>query len=579
MPGPLQIVTERLRPAFDRLAPGADPVVRPSDRPGIDLQANGVLAVAKRLGKAPQARDLAAQVIAGSDLAGVCSHVEVAGPGFINLTLADGFVESELAALFDDRRLGIAPSPKPETVVVDYSAPNVAKEMHVGHIRSTFIGDALCRMLAAVDHRVIRENHVGDWGTPFGMLIEHLVDLGEDSGARELSVGELNEFYRQARVAFDASEEFKDRSRERVVALQSGDPETLRLWRVLVDSSLTYFSQIYARIGVLLQPGDVVGESFYDPMLADVVADLDRLGLLVKSDGALCVFPPGFTNRDGEPLPLIVQKSDGGYGYAASDLATIRDRVDRLGATEILYVVGAPQAQHLAMCTAVAKLAGWLPESTRAVHVSFGSMLGSDRRMFKSRSGDTVKLAELVDEALLRAGSAVAEKNPRLPADERAEVARIVGIGAVKYADLATERTKDYVFDWDRMLSFDGNTAPYLQYACIRIRSIFRRAELDPGTLAGESVMIIAPAERELALVLLGFEAALNGALETFSPHKLCTYLYELASTYTSFYEACPVLRAADEASRTSRLVLCDLTARILARGLDLLGIEVPQRM
>ena len=579
MAGLPDLLASLLQKAFDSVEPGADPVVRPSTRPGIDLQANGAMAVAKRLGRRPA--DVAAEVVAAADLAGVCSAVEVAPQGFINLTLADDWLSERLAVQAVDPRLGVPRTEQPLAVVVDYSHPNVAKEMHAGHLRTTVIGDAVCRLLDFAGHRVIRENHIGDWGTPFGMLIEHLIDMGEEAAAHELSVGDLDGFYRQARAAFDASPEFQDRSRHRVVLLQSGDPETLRLWRILVDQSVAYFQEVYDKLGVLLTPEDVVGESFYNPMLPAVVEDLTAAGLLVDSEGAQCAFPPGWTNRDGSPLPLIVQKSDGGYGYATTDLAALRDRFGRLGADLALYVVGAPQAQHLAMCFAVAAEAGWLPDLERAVHVPFGNMLGADRKMFKTRAGGTVKLVELLDEAVARAAAAVAEKNPDLPADERGEVARMVGIGALKYADLSTDRIKDYVFDWDRMLTFDGNTAPYLQYARVRCLSIFRRAGLDPAPyLSGDvAVSVSEPAERDLALALLGFASAIEATLETWSPHKLCTYLFDLAGLYTSFFENCPVLKAPDEATRDSRLVLCALTAAVIGQGLSVLGIEAPERM
>jgi arginyl-tRNA synthetase len=579
MPGLLAVALQRLQPAFDRLERGADPVVRPGTRPGVDVQANGAIGLAKRLGRTPS--EVADDVVAGADLASICDRVEVAGQGFINLTFSDDFLAAEVRAQASDARLGIGQADRPLTVVVDYSAPNVAKEMHAGHLRTTIIGDALCRLLGFVGHHVIRENHIGDWGTPFGMLIEHLVDLGESVGAEELSVGDLDGFYRQARAKFDADDDFANRSRARVVRLQSGDAETLRLWQVLVNESLSYFSAVYERLGVLLTPADVVGESFYNDLLADVVKDLDRAGLLVDSEGARCVFPPGWTNREGEPLPLIVEKSDGGYGYATTDLAALRDRFGRLGADLVLYVVGAPQAQHLAMCFAVAGLAGWIPEGSAAVHVAFGSMLGADHKMFKTRSGDVVKLSELLDEAVDRAATAVAEKNPELDEASRAAIARDVGIGAVKYADLSTDRTRDYVFDWDRMLALDGNTAPYLQYAHARVCSIFRRGGLERhAALAGTApLQLLEAPERALAVALVDFDAALSATIETWSPHKLCTYLFDLAGLFTTFYERCPVLRAEDPALRSSRIVLCALTASVLERGLDLLGIGAPERM
>ncbi len=523
---------------------------------------------------------MARQVVEALDVSDICQDVEVSGNGFINLTYAPDFLAEALAELAADDRLGIAPAERPEVVVVDYSAPNVAKEMHVGHLRTTVIGDALARMLAFIGHDVRRENHIGDWGTPFGMLIEHLVDLGEEEGADELSTGDLTGFYQQARQAFNDSPEFADRSRQRVVLLQSGDVETLRLWRVLVGESVRYFDAVYEKLGVELTDDDIVGESFYNDMLAGVVDELDAKGLLVVHEGAKCVFPPGFTNRDGDPLPLIVQKSDGGYGYASTDLATIRHRVLDLGVRRMLYVVGAPQAQHFQMCFAVAAMAGWLTDDVKAVHVSFGSVLGADRRMLASRAGGAVKLVDLLDEAIERAREAIdarrdADPNNVVSATDD-EVARMVGIGAVKYSDLSTDRVRDYVFDWDRMLAFEGNTGPYLQYAHARIRSIFRRGEVSvPEPLAP---LLADPHERTLALALLWFPVALEETLATYSPHKLCGQLFEIASAFTSFYENCRVL-VDDENVREGRLMLCDTSARVLRLGLSFLGIEAPERM
>jgi len=570
------VIEQRLRAAFDTLEPGADPVLRASDH--ADLQANGALGLAKRLGRNP--REVAEAVVAAAALDDVCRRVEVSGPGFINLVLSDTFLADQVAALASDARFGVPVAAPPETVVVDYSAPNVAKEMHVGHLRSTIIGDALVRILEFCGHAVVRENHVGDWGTPFGMLIEHLLDLGEENAVEELSVGDLDTFYRQARASFDADEAFQERSRRRVVLLQGGDEETLRLWRVLVAQSVRYFDEVYAKLDVLLTDDDVVGESFYNPMLGEVLRELDDAGLVVDSDGAQCVFPPGFTNRQGDPLPLIVRKSDEGYGYAATDLAAIADRVRRLGADRVLYVVGAPQAQHFAMCFATAALAGWVKGPGVLVHVAFGSVLDAERKMFRTRAGDTVKLADLLDQAVARADAAVAQRDPDLPEADRTAVARMLGIGAVKFADLSTDRVKDYVFDWDRMLAFEGSTGPYLQYAHARIRSIFRRLDPgDEGAWAAAPVSLVEPAERALVLALLGFPDAVAATLEGWAPSRLCAYLYDLASAFTTFYETCPVLKAPTDDLRRSRLRLADLTARALAQGLALLGIAAPDQM
>jgi len=490
-------------------------------------------------------------------------------------------VARELAETAGDGRLGVTPAAAPETVVVDYSSPNVAKEMHVGHLRSTILGDALGRVLTALGHRVIRQNHVGDWGTPFGMLIEHLLDQ-DAAGAEGLSASDLNAFYKAARVKFDAEPAFAERARARVVLLQGGDEATLLHWRRLVAASTRYFGSIYGRLGVALTDADLAGESLYNPMLDAVASDLEALGLARISEGALCVFPPGFTGREGEPLPLIVRKQDGGYGYAATDLAAIRHRTGKLGATRLVYVVGSPQAQHLGMVYAVARLAGWLAPPARAEHVGFGSILGPDKKMFRTRGGDTVRLSDLLDEADERAAQVIAEKNPELDPEARAKVAHAVGVGAVKYADLSNDRIKDYVFDWDRMLAFEGNTAPYLMYAHARIRSIFRKSEGKPEAEApggAGAIVVAAPAERALALELLRFGAVVREVGETLHPHKLCAYLFELATAFTAFYEACPVLRAATDDERRSRLAMCDLVARVLAAGLGLLGIEAPDRM
>jgi arginyl-tRNA synthetase len=576
---PIIYVEQRIAAAFAKVggaaAVGIDTAVRQSDR--ADAQVNGSLALAKAMGLTP--REVALKVLEVVDLKDICSDAQVAGPGFINLTFKNEFLARELMASSTGKKLGVRNATKPRKVLIDYSAPNVAKEMHVGHLRSTVIGDALVRMLTYVGNEVVRENHVGDWGTPFGMLIEHLVDLGETHAAEELSVGDLDSFYRSARKKFDESETFQTRARTRVVALQSGDAETLRLWKLLVAESNRYFQKIYHTLGVLLEPTDVMGESAYNKLLPEVVTRLGALGIMTKSDGADVVFPEGFTNRENQPLPLIIRKTDGGYNYATSDLACVIDRVERIDAELLLYVVGAPQAQHLQMIAAVATQAGWLKAPREMVHVSFGNVLGADKKMLKTRSGDTVKLDALLTEAVERAAKAVAEKNPDLTAEAQAEIARIVGIGAVKYADLSTDRIKDYTFDWDRMLSFDGNTSPYLQYAHARICSIFRRANVERASVRNFEPTISHVAERELAMKVLQFDSALWDTLDKYSPHRLCTYLYDLATSFSSFYEQCPVLKAENENEKNSRLMLCDLTARVMQAGLEVLGIESPEQM
>ncbi|WP_327032076.1 arginine--tRNA ligase [Micromonospora ureilytica] len=568
-----KLLSDRLAPAFAAVAGGpVDPLVRRSPR--ADFQSDAALALARRLGRPP--RDIAAAVVAHAVLDDVGVSAEVSGPGFLNLTVSDLALADLVTGLAGDARLGVSPTATPQTVVVDYSAPNVAKEMHVGHLRSTVIGDAAVRLLDWLGHRVVRVNHLGDWGTPFGMLIEHLVDLGEAEAAQNLSMGDLDTFYREARVKFDADEAFQERSRLRVVALQGGDERTRRLWRLLVTQSERYFLTVYDLLDVTLSADDFRGESAYNDLLAGVVDDLDRLGLLLPSGGADCVFPQGFSGRDGEPLPLIVRKSDGGYGYPATDLAALRQRVGELGATRLLYVVGLPQRQHFAMVFAVAQAAGWLRPPAQAEHLGFGSILGADGRMLRSRAGGSVKLVGLLEEAVARATDLARSRNPDLDAAAADEIGRAVGIGAIKYADLSVDRTKDYVLDWQRMLALDGNTAPYLQYAYARIRSVLRRA----GTAARPDATIVfaQPEERALAVELLGFARVVGEVERSLEFHQLAGYLHRLATAFNAFYERCPVLRAADEL-RESRLLLAELTARTLRQGLHLLGIRTLERM
>jgi arginyl-tRNA synthetase len=532
------------------------------------------LPLARELGRPP--RDIAADVLAAAELSPLAETATVSGPGYINITLSAAALGALLGELAADNRLGVPLTASPETVVIDYSAPNVAKEMHVGHLRSTVIGDAAARLLTWLGHDVRRANHIGDWGTPFGMLIEHLLDLGETAAVHELDVGDLDGFYRAARVKFDADPDFAERARLRVVSLQSGDETTLRLWRLLVDESEKHFLAVYDLLDVTLGSADFAGESSYNPMLAPVLDELDHLGLLRDSQGAKVVFPAGFTGRDGEPLPLIVRKRDGGYGYGATDLAALRHRTRDLKATRLLYVVGTPQHQHLAMVHETGRAAGWLVAPARATHVAFGQVLGNDGKKFASRSGETVKLADLLTEAVSRAEAIVRDKNPQLDPATRADVARAVGIGAIKYADLSSDRIKDYVFAWDRMLATVGDTAAYLQYTYARIQSIFAK-----GGVTGEQtapVRIGEPAEHALAIELLGFPTVVDGVAETLQFHRLTGYLQALAGAYTAFYDTCPVLKA-DDQTRASRLVLCDLTGRVIAQGLALVGITTPPRM
>ena len=576
MPHPELLLRSRLKSAL-ALAFGAqyqdtDPLLRRSDR--ADYQVNVAMSLGKALGRPP--REVAQQLLAKLELGDLCpaEGIAVAGPGFINLTLRDDVLDQALGEMLADADLGVAEAELRDVCVVDYGSPNIAKEMHAGHLRSSIIGDTLCRVLEFRGHQVIRQNHIGDWGTPFGMLLEQLLDVQQE-GAAGLDPSAITEFYQAARVKFDSDPSFADRARARVVLLQAGDPATLALWAAFVDSSKRYMAAVFERLGLELVDADVRGESFFNDQLPNIAAELEARGLAVVDDGALCVFPPGFLGRDGERLPLIVRKKDGGFGYAATDLAAIRYRHEVLGGTRLLYVIGAQQQQHLAMVFAVAKMAGWLLPPTRAEHVAFGSVLGEDRKKLASRGGESVKLIELLDEAVERAHQAVLEKNPDLSEAERRSVARQVGIGAVKYADLSSDRIKDYVFDWKRMVAFEGNTGPYLQYAHARIHSIFRKAGGEPGTGA---IRIAAPAERALALELLSFGRALEEVEATLEPHKLCGYLYQLASSFSSFFEACPVLKA-EPVERASRLALCQVTARTLATGLTLLGIAAPERM
>jgi arginyl-tRNA synthetase len=521
-----------------------DPAVRQSQH--ADFQSGAPLALARTTGRPP--REIAAAVAAEVDLAGLAA-IEVSGPGFLNLTVADDVLAAAVDGL--DERLGVPVTAAAERFVIDYSGPNVAKELQVGHLRSTIIGDALARILDWLGHDVVRVNHLGDWGTQFGMLIEHLVELGETG-----TLSDLTEFYRQARAKFDADDEFRTRARLRVVALQSGDEPTRDRWRRLVAISERDFMATYRRLGVSLAHTDFVGESSYQDQLPAVLAELGDKGLLVESEGALCAFPPGFTGRDGEPLPLIVRKSDGGFGYAATDLAALRHRVRQLGASRLLYVVGAPQRTHFRMVFTVARQAGWLSERAAAEHIEFGAILGTDGRMLRTRAGKNVRLSALLDEA-----------------DSRA-TAPEVGIGAIKYADLASDRRSDYVFDWDRMLASTGNTGPYLQYAYARIRSVFRQDVGVPGP-----VILAAAPERRLAFALLGFEPVVIAAAELREPHRLAAYLHDLAVAFSAFYENCPIRRAPDDATRASRLTLADRTARTLLLGASLLGIDLPDVM
>jgi len=582
MADPQQLLAQRVHDAivasFGPDLAGADPLIRPSSF--ADFQANVALPLGKRLGRPP--REVAAELAGRLEVSDVAEPPEVSGPGFINFRLRDDWIAEQASRMLDDPRLGLEPVAQPQTVVVEYSSPNIAKEMHVGHLRTTIVGDAIARVLEFAGHVVIRDNHVGDWGTQFGMLIEYLLDVGEDSPQAALLRTDPNAFYQAARREFDSSPSFADRARKRVVDLQGGDPATLRLWQEIVDLSMDYLHRIYGRLAVTLTDADIRGESFYNDLLADTVTSLEERGIAVYSDGALCAFPPGFTGREGRPLPLIIRKRDGGYNYATTDLATIRYRVDVLHVDRAIYVVGSDQTLHFRMVFAVAHEAGWIPPGAVFEHAQIGLVSAPDGGRLRTRSGDNVQLTDLLAEAVERARGILDEVDAgtRFDAAELDTIAEAVGVGAVKYADLSTARESAYVFDWDRMISFRGNTGPYLQYATARIRSIFRRAgaDADPD-IRGSRVAVAAAPERALALRLLGFGAVVTGVGETAEPHRLCAYLFDVASLFTSFYEECPVLKAEPASLRASRLALCALTLRVLVAGLDLLGVPVPEQM
>ncbi|MEX0494293.1 arginine--tRNA ligase [Raoultella terrigena] len=540
-----------------------------------DYQANGVMAVAKKLGMAP--RQLAEQVLSHLDLNGIANKVEIAGPGFINIFLDPAFLAANISQALSAERLGVA-QPQAQTIVVDYSAPNVAKEMHVGHLRSTIIGDAAVRTLEFLGHKVIRANHVGDWGTQFGMLIAWL-EKQQQENAGEMALADLEGFYREAKKHYDEDEAFAERARSYVVKLQGGDEYFRQMWRQLVDITMSQNQITYDRLNVTLTRDDVMGESLYNPMLPGIVADLKAQGLAVESEGATVVFLDEYKNKDGEPMGVIIQKKDGGYLYTTTDIACAKYRYETLHADRVLYYIDSRQHQHLMQAWTIVRKAGYVPGSVPLEHHMFGMMLGKDGKPFKTRAGGTVKLADLLDEALERARRLVAEKNPDMPADELEKLANAVGIGAVKYADLSKNRTTDYIFDWDNMLAFEGNTAPYMQYAYTRVLSVFRKAEIDESALAAAPVIITEDREAQLAARLLQFEETLTVVAREGTPHVMCAYLYDLAGLFSGFYEHCPILSAESEETRNSRLKLAQLTAKTLKTGLDTLGIETVERM
>ncbi|MFC9877896.1 arginine--tRNA ligase [Nocardia salmonicida] len=566
----------RVRPE----AADADPVVRRSDR--ADFQSNAALPLAKRVGVPPA--QLGAELVTQIDLAdGVIEDVQVSGPGFLNVTLADTAVWQSVAARLADDRLGVPTTEAGQRVVIDYSAPNVAKEMHVGHLRTTIIGDSLARVFGFLGADVVRANHLGDWGTQFGMLIQYIDEHTESAWhAEELdddtsSVSALDSLYKAARKQFDSDSGFADRARTRVVALQAGDPDAVARWREIVAESERAFGAIYDRLGVLLTPDDYFGESFYNDKLADTVSELLNKGIAVESDGAVVVLSEQVKGPDDQPAVLMVRKRDGGYGYDSTDLATIRYRITSLHADRLLYVTDSRQALHFQLVFEAARRAGWLTEAIEVAHVAYGTILGPDGKPFKTRAGGTVRLMDLLDEAVGRARAVVAEKNSDLSSAELDAIAEQAGIGAVKYADLSTSRVKDYTFDPDRMTTLSGNTGVYLQYAHARVCSILRKAEAATPTVVDiDSPM--EPAERELALCLDGYSTVLAEMADTLEPHRLAGYLYELARAYTGFYDSCPVI-AADEPIRSNRISLCQLASRTLELGLGQLGIAVPQRM
>lgn len=540
-----------------------------------DYQANGMMAVAKKLGMAP--RQLAEQVLTHLDLSGIASKVEIAGPGFINIFLEPAFLAEQVQQALTSDRLGVS-QPTRQTIVVDYSAPNVAKEMHVGHLRSTIIGDAAVRTLEFLGHHVIRANHVGDWGTQFSMLIAWL-EKQQQENAGDMALADLEGFYRDAKKHYDEDEAFAERARNYVVKLQSGDTYFREMWRKLVDITMTQNQITYDRLNVTLTRDDVMGESLYNPMLPGIVADLKAKGLAVESEGATVVFLDEFKNKEGDPMGVIIQKKDGGYLYTTTDIACAKYRYETLHADRVLYYIDSRQHQHLMQAWTIVRKAGYVPDSVPLEHHMFGMMLGKDGKPFKTRAGGTVKLADLLDEALERARRLVAEKNPDMSADELEKLANAVGIGAVKYADLSKNRTTDYIFDWDNMLAFEGNIAPYMQYAYTRVLSVFRKADIDEQALASAPVIISEDREAQLAARLLQFEETLTVVAREGTPHVMCAYLYDVAGLFSGFYEHCPILSAENDAVRNSRLKLAQLTAKTLKLGLDTLGIETVERM
>ncbi|WP_252178712.1 arginine--tRNA ligase [Endozoicomonas sp. 4G] len=555
------------------------PMVRQSARANFgDYQCNAVMAAAKKMGLKP--RDLAQKVAENLDLEGIAENTEIAGPGFINIYLRPEWLAARLKEAVKDDRSGVAAVNSPETVIVDYSAPNVAKEMHIGHIRSTIIGDATARTLEFLGHKVIRQNHLGDWGTQFGMLIAHLEELERDSQeAQAMELSDMETFYKAAKKRFDDDAEFATKARQYVVELQSGDEHCLKLWKKLVDITLSHNQEVYERLNVSLAPSDVMGESAYNDSLPSIINELDHKDLLSEDQGAKVVFLDEFKNKDGDPMGVIVEKSGGGFLYSTTDLAALRYRTHTLNADRVLYYVDARQGQHFEQIFTIARKAGFVNQDTRTEHHAFGMMLGKDGKPFKTRAGTTIKLVDLLDEAEERAARLMASKASDLSEEQKVKVIKAVAMGSVKYADLSKNRTSDYVFDWDTMLAFEGNTAPYLLYAYTRVKSIFRKAGVAESDLTGD-ILVVEPAERDLALKLNRFSETIDQAAREGTPHVLCSYLYDLSGAFMSFYENCPVNKeGVGESVKNSRLQLCALTAHILKTGLGLLGIETVEQM
>lgn len=553
----------------------SEPLVRQSAKVQFgDYQANGVMGAAKKMGIPP--RQLAEKILEHLDITDIADKVEIAGPGFINIFLSPVWVAQQAEFALADEHLNIT-KVTPETIVIDYSSPNVAKQMHVGHLRSTIIGDASARTLSFLGHNVIRANHLGDWGTQFGMLIAYL-EKKQNENAADMALADLEEFYREAKKCYDENEVFAERARNYVVRLQGGDEYCRTMWRKLVDITMQQNQLTYQRLNVTLTEDDIMGESLYNPMLPGIVADLKAKGLAVESEGATVVFLDEYKNKEGEPMGVIIQKKDGGYLYTTTDIACAKYRHEQLHANRVLYYIDSRQHQHLMQAWTIVRKAGYIPDSMSLEHHMFGMMLGKDGRPFKTRSGGTVRLTDLLDEAHERALTLIREKNPDMDEEELNNIARVVGIGAVKYADLSKNRTTDYIFDWDLMLSFEGNTAPYMQYAYTRVASIFKRAEIDESALT-QPISLTQPHEKQLALRLVQFDETITQVAREGTPHVMCAYLYDLAQSFSGFYENCPILSAEDDNVRQSRLKLARLTARTLKQGLETLGIETVDRM